>query len=182
MGAGAGAEMGAGEEASTAGGKGRAEDKEKEKEKGSNKPAKQGRGGARRSRGRGRKGQDGWRKKGEYAKKQDLLHQMKWPKTRRKVKSGGAGGGRGLDIVVWGGGGGREGMDGVSNGWGPAERRVTFKIVCRTLCMTANDSLFRGAWFGCGALSPASASFGFAFFRLSKPAGLARFAGGWVFS
>eukprot|EP00903_Cladosiphon_okamuranus_P020297 g18626.t1 len=42
------------------------------------------RGGGRRGRSRGRKGQDGWRKKGEYAKKEELLHQMKWPKTRRK--------------------------------------------------------------------------------------------------
>lgn len=85
--------VGAEEATNTAGGKGRSE--EKEKEKGSNKAARQGRGGAGKGRGRGRKGQDGWRKKGEYAKKEDLLHQMKWPKTRRKVKTGG-GGRRGL--------------------------------------------------------------------------------------
>lgn len=45
-----------------------------------------GGGGGRKRRSRGRKGQDGWRKKGDFAKKEDLLHEMKWPKTRRKVE------------------------------------------------------------------------------------------------
>ncbi|CAM9414923.1 unnamed protein product, partial [Scytosiphon promiscuus] len=62
--------------------KGRAE----ETSSGSRAAAKQGaRGGRGGGGGRGRKGQSGWRKKGDYAKKEGLLHQMKWPKTRRKA-------------------------------------------------------------------------------------------------
>lgn len=61
-------------------------------EGGANRTARKGRagggGGGRGRRGRGKKGgQSGWRKKGDFAKKEDLLHEMKWPKTRRKVSS-----------------------------------------------------------------------------------------------
>lgn len=63
-------------------------------EGGANRTARRGRAGGgggggegRGARGRGKKGQDRWGKKGDFAKKEDLLHQMKWPKTRRKVLS-----------------------------------------------------------------------------------------------